>query len=146
MRVPSRIGWFLLFGALLPICLPNRCAAADDWSDQLRKHDVEANGKAVETFLQSLLITPEFAAKVRQLVVDLGSDRFQTREKATAELIGLPPAPQLLARESADKDLETRHRVRQILATPRYAKFSSKVLLVLRFIEEKGVKGLTPLL
>jgi PQQ-like domain len=119
---------------------------SDTLATQLRKFGIEPDRQGVETFLRSLLITPDCEARIRHLVADLGSKRFQTREKATVELLGLPPAPALLSGEAGERDQETRLRVRQIQATPHYAEYDAKVLLVLRFIDAERLKGLAPLL
>src|SRR5437667_522059 len=99
---------------------------------ELRKLGVEPTRRGVEGFLEPLRWTPAREAQVRALLADLGSDRYRTREKATAELLGLPHVPRPLLEEAARNDPEARRRVDRILEEARYGDSESKVLLVLR--------------
>jgi hypothetical protein len=145
MHLSSPARWCLLILAWLPGWLPARAAEPDPAMAELRQAGIEPSRQGVQTFLESLRLTPEREAKIRALLADLGSTRYRTREKATEELSALPGVPRRLLQEAAGRDLETRKRVERILAEPQYAEWESKLLLALRVIEAERIKGLAPL-
>jgi HEAT repeat protein len=63
-------------------------------------------------------VDPELEAKIKELVKQLGSDNFDTRQKATEQLIkiGAPAVAELRKAVKSD-DAEVRHRARAVLDT-----------------------------
>jgi hypothetical protein len=120
--------------------------ALDPLALDLSQAGIEPSRQGVEEFLESLRLTPAREARIRKLLADLGSTRFRVRDRAMAELRGLPYAPDALLREAAGKDLETQRRVDRLRAQSRFAECESRSLLAARFIEEQRLKGLAPLL
>ncbi|MBI4616001.1 MAG: HEAT repeat domain-containing protein [Planctomycetes bacterium] len=61
--------------------------------------------------------TPETAERIGQLIADLGSDDWQTREEATKELAKMGPVttPFLLAAKKATDDYEVLRRISRVL-------------------------------
>jgi len=63
-------------------------------------------------------VDPELAAKIKDLIKQLGADTFDARQKATEELkkIGAPAVPDLRKATKSD-DPEVRHRAQAVLDT-----------------------------
>jgi hypothetical protein len=74
------------------------------------------------------------AERIRDLIRDLGSQRYAVREKATAELTRLGPTVEtaLRAAVAGDAPLELRRRVEQILANIERAVLSPEEVRVRR--------------
>jgi hypothetical protein len=146
MSLLRRAGWCLLalvgplFGASAAGAEPGPAAA------ELRAAGVEPTREGLEKFLGPMLLTPAREARIRSWLADLGSEDFETREKASAELAALPFLPRSLLEGAAKGDLETAKRVEQILQGPARAEHERKVFLALQAVEEGRLKGLASLL
>ena len=139
-------GWCLLLLTGMGLGQPAPEAVPGTPLAELSAWGVEPNRQGVRAFLESLRWTPAREARTRALLADLSNDRFRVREKATAELLALPPAPRALLEEAAGKDLETRRRVETILDDARYTNHEAKVLAVLHAVAAEPIRGLAPLL
>ncbi|HYV38799.1 MAG TPA: PQQ-binding-like beta-propeller repeat protein [Gemmataceae bacterium] len=137
--------WCWLLIAWLAFGVAAVGAQSSPWAIELQKAGVEPDRKGIEKFLATLRLTPELEAKIKLLLVDLGDERFKVREKATADLLKLPPIAEHLLKDAAGRDLETQGRVKLILSKPHYAEAKQKALLVLHVIATDRIKGLAPL-
>lgn len=144
MYLKSRASWWFLLVGLL-VCVPAGGAEPDPLGAELKAAGIEPTRQGMEKVLEPLRLTAARVAKIRALLMDLGSDDFQTREKATLDLIAMPQVPLPLLKEAAKRDLETEKRVERILEETPRAEAEQKVHLVLRAIQGKQIKGLAPL-
>src|SRR5436309_3269566 len=132
MHLYSLAGWYLLFLPWLPAVV-NACGGeVYPFVDELRKANIEPTRPGLVKFLESLRLTPERAASIRALLNDLGSPKFQIREKALARLVALPYIPHPLLEEAAARNLETSRRVDRIRKTSLSTQYESRAHLAAR--------------
>ena len=145
MHPHSRVSWwlFLLCGLLTWTAVPG--AELDSFQAELQAAGIEPSRQGVEKILEPWRLTPARLEKIQRLLVELGNDLFQTREKAMMSLIALPTVPLHLLQEAAAKDPEIQKRVERILQESSRVEAEHKAFLALRVIEQKQLKGLAPL-
>jgi hypothetical protein len=137
----------LLLLAALPAgaWAPNGETEQDSLAIELKTAGIEPSREGVRKFLEPLQLTPARLDKIHALIKDLSSDDFQTREKATADLIAMPYIPLAILTEAGKHDLETEKRGELILVEARRADLEHKVFLAYRVIQARRLKGLAPL-
>jgi len=146
MHPIPRAGWWLLLLVGLAASAPAHAAEPDSLGAELQAAGIEPTRDGVRKFLEPQRLTPARLATIRALLADLGSDDFQTREKATAALSAMPLVPPALLKGDGKRELEIEKRVEYILEDPRRAEREHQLFLVLRLIEENRFPGLAPLL
>jgi hypothetical protein len=108
-------------------------ANASDSADHLRAAGIEPTVEGIRTYFQ-LLVGGEAPRHVAQLIVDLGSEDFTVRERASRELAEVVPLPisELTAASKGD-DAERALRAQRILKTakPQNAKTVAAALDVI---------------
>jgi hypothetical protein len=142
----NRSGWSLLFLAVLFVGLAAWGAEPDPLVEELKNAGVEVTREGVEKFLEPMRLTPARLERVRTLLAALGSDDFETRDKATTALIAMPHLPESVLKEGITKDPEIKRRVEEVLDDPGRGEAEHNLFLTLRVIEAKQIKGLSPLL
>ena len=88
---------------------------ADDTYVILQKNNIAIDEESLLKYLR-LYTQNGLTATVNKLVKDLGSDDYDTREKATEELVGIgSKAQEIIQKACEHKDLEISHRATNIL-------------------------------
>jgi len=137
--------WSLIVAATFVAC-PGLCGQEPETlADRLKAAGIEPSRAGIEKVLNPLRLTPERAAQIKKLLADLGSDDFETREKATAALMDTPYLPRAWLQQAADKDVEIKLRIEKLLDDPAQVKAEEKVLLALEAVSAVKIKGLAPL-
>lgn len=128
--MPTRFAitcWFAL-AATLAFTGP-AAAQADADLAVLRDLKVEATGPAVLAFLEKRTPKEEVIKKIDGLIVKLGDEEHEVREKATTDLVEIGPlARGKLTAAMNDKDAEVRRRARWALERISPAADDSRIL------------------
>ena len=120
-------------------------ADPDPVAEELRGLGIEPSSAGVRTFLKNLQVTPQQEMKLRALIMDLGSDNFDTRQQATRDLLAQPYLPPALLNQKYD-DLEITRRLEAIRNEPPHCDQAMRLRLVLQVIDSKGLRGCSPVL
>jgi HEAT repeat protein len=82
----------------------------------LREAKLATDGPSLVAFFKKRILPENDAAKVKELIGQLGSDRFNVREKASETLVAMGPGVAKALRDSvSDPDPEVAHRVKDAL-------------------------------
>jgi HEAT repeat protein len=119
----------------------------DEDAETLRSAGVLSAPEDLARFLRSLAPSAEYDRKTEQLIEQLGSDKFQAREDASAALAAMLPLPvEALRRAEQASDPEIRIRAKRILASDECHRGSLVEEAALRLIRRRQIKGLAPLM
>ncbi len=137
----------LAWTAGISLLFPLQISAEDVVDSKLKRLGIEPTPAGVKSFLTTLVADENREQRVRNLIAQLGSPRFEEREAAMAGLTNLPvpPLEQLKEATHAD-DLEIRVRARRLLAKAQRQGYEMKLVAVLQYIAHHEVKGLAGLL
>lgn len=118
-------------------------ATPSPYAATLRKHGIKPDAAELGKCLRLLLPNEQQRREARQLVEQLGSNRFAARQSATKRLMALPTPPiEALRIAAQSSDPEVRLRARKILALATPGR-SVLMLAVFKTIERERVTGLT---
>ena len=113
-------------------------------ADLLAQHFIDPTVESVGNFLVELNPDDELKLRAAELIAQLGDPRFETRERATAELIRMTGIPEsTYGAALAGNDPEVAFRVKQILALRNSAATIRLQLAVLQVIRDEKLTGLT---
>jgi hypothetical protein len=115
-------------------------AAADEQAVKAAK--IKSDGNALLEYLHKNVPAGGDAARIAQLIAQLGDDAFETREKASAGLIAVGPAAVPRLREAAEKgETEVKRRAKLCLKAIGDRADDKVVAAVIRLVGWRRPKG-----